>query len=104
MRDWFKVFWKELRVSLLVGIALAAVDFIRIYFLMPGGSLSIALTISFAMIATVVLAKTIGGLLPVLAKLVHTDPALMAGPLITTIVDAMSLIIYFSIAKALLHI
>jgi len=104
MRDWFKVFWKELRVSLLVGIALAAVDFVRIYFMLPNGNLNIALTVSFAMIATVVLAKTIGGLLPVFAKLVHADPALMAGPLITTIVDAVSLIIYFTIAKMLLHI
>lgn len=104
LKDWFKIFWKELRVSLLAGTALAVIDFIRIYFMMPGTNVNIALTISLSMIATVVLAKTIGGTLPLIAKLLHADPALMAGPLITTIVDAMSLVIYFSIAKFLLHI
>ena len=57
-----------------------------------------------ALLATVVMAKTIGGVLPMAAKLLHADPAIMAAPLITTIVDAFSLIIYFNAAQALLHL
>jgi magnesium transporter len=72
--------------------------------MMPGDNLHIAIVVSLSMIATVMLAKTIGGILPVFAKLIHTDPAVMAGPLITTIVDAMSLIIYFNIARLFLKL
>ncbi|MEG0616166.1 MAG: magnesium transporter [Oscillospiraceae bacterium] len=103
LRDLFRVFWKELRVSLVVGVALAAVNFARMVIFYPHGAM-MALTVSLAMIATVVAAKTVGGILPIFAKLCHADPAIMAAPLITTIVDAFSLIIYFSIAKALLPI
>jgi magnesium transporter len=104
LRDWLKIFWKELRVSVIIGIALAAICFVRIQFMMPGDNLHIAIVVSLSMIATVMLAKTIGGILPVFAKLIHTDPAVMAGPLITTIVDAMSLIIYFNIARLFLKL
>jgi magnesium transporter len=103
-RDWLKIFWKELRVSLIVGLILAIVNFVRIIISYKGATYLIACTVSLAMLATVMLAKTIGCLLPVLAKKIHVDPAMMAAPLITTIVDAMSLIIYFSIAKQLLGI
>ncbi|MEG0339319.1 MAG: magnesium transporter [Oscillospiraceae bacterium] len=103
LRDLFRVFWKELRVSLVVGVALATVNFARMVIFYPHGAM-MALTVSLAMIATVVAAKTVGGILPIFAKLCHADPAIMAAPLITTIVDAFSLIIYFSIAKALLPI
>lgn len=103
LRDLFRVFWKELRVSLIVGVALATVNFARMVIFYPHGAM-MALTVSLAMIATVVAAKTVGGILPIFAKLCHADPAIMAAPLITTIVDAFSLIIYFSIAKALLPI
>ncbi|WP_050697130.1 magnesium transporter [Anaeromassilibacillus senegalensis] len=102
-RDFFRVFWKELRVSLLVGVALSVVNFIQLSIRFPGNEL-IALTVAIAMLATVLMAKTVGGVLPMLAKLLHADPAIMAAPLITTIVDAFSLIIYFNVAQALLPI
>ena len=69
----------------------------------PGNEM-IALTVVISLFITVVLAKIVGGLLPMAAKMIHADPAIMASPLITTIVDAFSLVIYFSIAQRLLHI
>lgn len=103
LRDLPKVLWKELRVSLLVGVVLSAVNFVRLALTYPGNEL-IALTVAITMLFTVMLAKTIGGALPLLAKALHMDPAIMASPLITTIVDAASLVIYFSVAQALLPI
>lgn len=103
LRDLPKVLWKELRVSLLVGVVLSAVNFVRLALTYPGNEL-IALTVAVTMLFTVMLAKTIGGVLPLLAKALHMDPAIMASPLITTIVDAASLVIYFSVAQALLPI
>lgn len=100
--DFLRVFWKELRVSLLVGAVLSAVNFIRLILTYPGNEL-IALTVACALFATVAMAKTIGGILPMVAKVLHADPAIMAAPLITTIVDAFSLVIYFSVAQSLLH-
>lgn len=101
--DLPKVLWKELRVSLIVGIVLSAVNYVRLIITYPGNE-GIALTVALAMLATVVLAKTAGGVLPIAAKLLHADPAIMAAPLITTIVDAVSLVCYFLIAQALLPI
>ena len=95
------VIWKELRVSIVVGIPLAAVNFVRIAALNPGSEL-VALTVSLTMLCTVLLANTIGGVLPLLAKVIGADPALMAAPLIATIVDAVSLVIYSSVAIYLL--
>ena len=102
-RDFPRVLWKELRVSVLVGAVLAAVNFVRLVIQYPGNQL-ICLTVTLALFATVVIAKTVGGVLPMAAKLIHADPAIMAAPLITTIVDALSLMIYFAIAKQLLPI
>ena len=103
LRDFPRVLWKELRVSVLVGAVLAAVNFVRLVIQYPGNQL-ICLTVTLALFATVVIAKTVGGMLPMAAKLIHADPAIMAAPLITTIVDALSLMIYFAIAKQLLPI
>ena len=103
LRDFVKVFWKELRVSLLVGVVLSAVNFVRLIITYPGNEM-IALTVTLALLVTVLLAKTVGGVLPMVAKLCHADPAIMAAPLITTIVDAISLVVYFQIASALLPI
>lgn len=100
-RDFGKVFLKELSVSLLVGLALSIVNFGRLLLMYPGEYM-IAFTVSLALYFTVVLAKTVGGILPLVAKLFNTDPAIMAAPVITTIVDAFSLIIYFKIVEALL--
>lgn len=99
--DFLRVLWKELRVSILVGAVLSAVNYLRLMISYPGNE-GVALTVSLAMFATVMMAKTIGGVLPMAAKVLHADPAIMAAPLITTIVDAGSLIIYFTIAQRLL--
>ncbi len=103
LKDIAKVFWKELRVSMLVGVVLSAVNFVRLIITYPGNYM-VALTVALALFVTVMLAKTVGGVLPMAAKLCHADPAIMAAPLITTIVDAISLVVYFRIASALLPI
>lgn len=98
LADIFKVLWKELRVSIIVGVILAIINFARII-IMRQASAIIAATVSVSMLITVILAKVIGGSLPILAKKLGLDPAIMAGPLITTIVDALALLAYFSIAS-----
>ena len=103
LKDFAKVFWKELWVSMLVGVVLSAVNFVRLIITYPGNQM-VALTVALALFVTVLLAKTVGGVLPMVAKLCHADPAIMAAPLITTIVDAISLVVYFRIACALLPI
>ena len=102
-RDFGAVIFKELRVSLMVGLPLAAVNYLRILLMYPG-SAAVGLVVSLAMVCTVTLANTAGGVLPMLAKAVKLDPALMAAPLIATIVDGCSLLIYFGIAVTLLPI
>ena len=101
LADGGRVFLKELGVSGLVGAALATVNYVRLILMYPGEQL-IALSVSLALFATVLLAKTVGGLLPLVAKALKQDPAIMAAPVITTIVDALSLIIYFKIVDILL--
>ena len=101
LSDVFKVVWKELRVGTLVGAVLAAVNFVQLLIRFPGQPLVCA-TVVVSLMATVILAKTIGCMLPMAAKVLHMDPAIMAAPLITTIVDALSLVIYFQLACALL--
>lgn len=103
LKDFGCVLWKELRVSLLAGTGLALVNFIRLMIQYPG-NLLLALTVSLALLATVVIAKTVGGVLPLAAKALKVDPAIMAAPLITTIVDALSLLIYFTLVQTLLPI
>ena len=103
LSDFPKVLWKELRVSLLVGAVLSLVNLVRLLLSYLGNEL-VCVTVTLSLFATVVLAKTIGGALPMLAKLVRADPAIMAAPLITTIVDALSLVLYFTIASRLLHL
>lgn len=101
MKDVFRVIRKELMVSLMVGIGLAVLNFLRIAYL-EGYPTDIAFIVSVTLLATVMMAKIIGGILPIVAKKVDVDPAIMASPLITTIVDALSLIIYFNFASFLL--
>ena len=103
LRDIFKVLFKEFRVSLIAGGILSIVNFARLFFL-EKCSVLVCLVVSITLVATVIFAKIVGGTLPILAKSIHLDPALMASPLITTIVDAVSLLIYFSIASSLLGI
>ncbi len=105
-KDWLKVWWKEFRVSLLVSIVLASFNFIRIAFFTktPEGvnAILIATSVSGALLLTIILAKSIGGLLPILAKKLKLDPAVMAAPIITTLVDAAAIIIYFTFVTHLL--
>ena len=102
-RDIFRILWKEFRVGLLVGLVLSVFTFLRVLLINQAGVL-IAGIVAASLYCTVLLAKAIGCCLPLLAKKVHLDPALMASPLITTIVDATSLTVYFSIATAMLGI
>ena len=101
VEDAGKIFWKEIRIGIIVGLTLAAVNFVRLM-IIEKVEVKIALTVSLTLIVTVMIAKMVGGTLPLLAKKLKLDPALMAGPLITTMVDAISLIVYFSIASVLL--
>lgn len=103
MNDFFRVLWKELQVSFIAGITLAVVNFLRIYFI-EKTELLVALTVCITLFLVVILAKIVGGILPLIAKKLKIDPAIMASPLITTIVDAIALIIYFTTATWLLGI
>ena len=108
--DLPRVVWKEIRTAVLCGAALAVVCFIKIWLvdrLLFGNtniSLMVDAVVCLAMFVTVLLAKTVGAVLPMVAKVLKLDPAVMASPFITTIVDAVSLLIYFVVAKALLKI
>lgn len=100
--DTLRVLWKEIRVAVLCGAALVAVNFTRI--MLMNRNWQMALTVSLALYATVIMAKSIGCILPLGAKKLRMDPAVMASPVITTIVDAGALAVYFSLAKVILHI
>lgn len=102
-KDVLRVFMKELQVGSIVGFVLSAFNFLRIYYLEKAG-LSISLTVCITLFFTVVLAKIVGGILPIIAQKCKVDPAMMASPLITTIVDSFALIIFFTTAKSLLNI
>ncbi len=101
--DILKVIWKEIRVAVVVGIILAGLNFVRLMLQYPGETL-VCVTVVVSLMLTIILAKSIGCTLPILAQLLHLDPAIMAAPLISTIVDACSLIVYFQIACHLLSI
>ncbi len=101
-KDVLKAWWKEVRIAVLCGATLALVNGIRIY--IQYHDLSIALVIAITLFLTAILAKSLGCLLPMLAKSFKLDPAYMASPMLTTIVDACSLAIYFNVALMLLNI
>ena len=109
-KDALKVIWKELRVALLCGLTLAAVNFVKMLLVdnlllgNPDVDYTIALIVSLAIVFTVMFAKVVGSFLPMLAEKIGLDPAVVATPLITTISDAVSLLIYLEIAKVFLHI
>ncbi len=100
-KDIFRVLFKELRVGVLVGAMLAIVNGIRVM-IMYSGNIMLAVTLGITLICTVSLAKVIGCVLPLIAKKVGLDPALMAAPLITTLVDTGTIILYFSIATRIM--
>ena len=100
-KDKFQVIRKEFGISLIVGTILASVNFMKNIFWDKVG-VSVALTVSLTLICTITMAKMVGGMLPLIAKKMNLDPAIMAGPLISTLVDSMSLIVFFRIATTLL--
>ena len=102
-KDIFKVIFKEFKVSIVVASILSSVNFLRLYFFTSAGFM-VSLTVCASLFFTVVLAKVVGGILPIVSKKLNLDPAIMASPLITTIVDAFALIVYFAFAKLLLGI
>ncbi len=102
-KDIFKVFSKELSVSIAVGIVLSGINMIRIYYI-EKASFKVSLTVTGTLFVTIIVAKVIGGILPIIARKFKLDPAIMASPLITTIVDTVTLIIYFSLASWILGI
>lgn len=103
LKDAKKILWKEVRISFLVGSVLSALNFAKIYFLDGEGSL-IALTVCASMLLIIMVAKIIGGLLPIAAKKVRIDPALMASPMIASITDMVSVVTYFALATLILGI
>lgn len=100
-KDMFKVVWKELRVAMLCGAALFVVCFAKLMWFDKVG-MSIAIVVCITLVCTLLIAKVVGAVLPMLAQKIGLDPAVMASPFITTIVDALSLIIYFNVAMNLL--
>ena len=110
--DIWRVIWKELRVSLVSGLVLGAVNFVKIYLidylLLKNLDTAVALPemiiVCLTLVLIVIVAKLVGCILPILAKRINLDPAVMASPLVTTILDAFSLIIYFGIASAVLGV
>ena len=108
--DIFRVQWKEFRISILCGLSLAVANFLKLYYfdrlILNNAEISVlvALVVSLTILVAVVLAKLVGCTLPILAQKIGFDPAVMASPFITTIVDALSLLVFFGIASAVLNI
>ena len=102
-RDALRVLWKEIRVAVLCGATLAAANFIKLL-LLDRVDIMVAFVVCLTLVAAVMIAKIVGWMLPMLAKKIGFDPAVMASPFITTIVDVLSLLVYFQIATHLLHI
>ena len=100
-KDWLKVLSKEMLVGLICGLVLGFVAFLKCYFF-DKVSMDIALVVAFAILSIIIMAKSIGSILPIVAKKLGADPAIMASPLITTIVDSLGLILYFKIAQIIL--
>ena len=103
MEDVWKVFWKECRVSLIVGAILGIANYIRLI-IMYSDEPMVCLVIGLSLIATVVMSKLLACVLPFIAKKFKLDPAMMAAPLISTIVDSLSLVVYFAIAGMILSV
>ena len=97
LKDFFKVLWTEFRISLILSSVLALVNGVRIW--IANNDPMLAVVVSLSIIGTIIVAEVIGCMLPMLAKKCRLDPAIMASPLITTIVDAVSILIYFNIAS-----
>lgn len=101
-KDIFRVIFKEFRISLIVGAVLALTNGVRI--MIQYNDAGLALVIALSLIGTVVISKMVGCMLPLLASKIHLDPAIMASPLITTLVDIFSILIYFNVATMLFNL
>ena len=106
--DILRVVWKEIRVALIVGITLALVTAVRIYFqygkIYSGQVVNLSLVVGLTLIATAIISKLVGGILPIIAKKLKLDPAIMAAPLITTIVDMCSILVFFRFAVRIMNL
>ena len=106
--DVVKVVWKELRVAFLCGVTLAVINFGKMYLVdrtllnNPDVTFTVAAIVSLTIVFVVMFAKVVGSTLPIIAEKIGVDPAVMASPLISTITDAVSLMIYFNIARLLI--
>lgn len=109
-KDAFRVMWKEWRVAAICGITLAAVNFVKMLLLdgmllhNDSVTIAVAATVSLSIVFIVMFAKVVGSMLPIIAEKVGVDPAVMANPLISTVTDAVSLLIYINVARLILHI
>jgi len=103
IKDVMRVVWRETRVAILCGLVLGVANYARIW-LMHGRDGTLALVVSLSLVITLIVAKSIGCTLPILAKTMKIDPATMAAPIITTIVDCTALIVFFSIARVAFNI
>ena len=108
--DIFRVFWKELRIGVMCAVTLGVVTFFKVWLIdglllsNDAVTLTVSLTVALSLALTIIVAKIIGATLPLLAKKIGLDPAVMASPLITTLVDAISLVVYFFVAGSVLNI
>ena len=106
--DIFRVFWKELRIGIMCAVTLGVVTFFKVWLIdglllaNDAVTLTVSLTVALSLALTIIVAKIIGATLPLLAKKIGLDPAVMASPLITTLVDAISLIVYFFVAGSVM--
>ena len=98
MKDYFKVLFKEMRTALITGAILFIINSLRIIIFMPSIPFGIAILVSLTIYFTIIMANIIGGSLPLLALVFKIDPASMSGPIVTTLVDALALVVYFSVA------
>ena len=109
-KDAFRVMWKEWRVAAICGLTLAAVNFVKMLLLdgvllhNDSVTIAVAATVSVSIVFIVMFAKVVGSMLPIIAEKVGVDPAVMANPLISTVTDAVSLLIYINVARLILHI
>lgn len=106
-KDWFKVVWKEVRVAFLVGISMSLCAYGWLWIekwlgIIEVADTSLFLVVSLSMFISILIAKTIGACLPILAKICKLDPAVMAGPIVTTLVDALTVALYYGLASLLL--
>ena len=104
VKDASKIFFKEIRISLYLSVTMFIVTILRLYLLPPAAGLDVILSISISIVISLFVANVVGGLLPILALYLKQDPAAMAAPIVSNIMDVSSLAIFFLVAKVILRI